>query len=104
MENMNRREFLAGAGAALAFSAIPEEAEAFGALSQESFEEYVDTMEISKELGGEDTRDRLKKIYERLSSGQKRFYTMALFCSMGGTPVLEEFDSETGSVKVVCKQ
>lgn len=104
---MSRREFIktgAAVGLAAFINSIPESAEAFGSLSQEEFNMVIDEMNISVELGGDETREELKDLYSRLSMGQKRFFTIAVVCRSGGTPTLTEYDKQAGSFKVECSK
>jgi hypothetical protein len=83
---------------------VSEDAEAFGALSDEEFGEYVEKFVIPEEFGDPDwVKKVLKAKYATYSPGQKRIFTMTAVCHMGGVPTLTKFNSDTGAFGVRCE-
>lgn len=101
-----RRSVDAVAGVAMLATGLGKsgEAEAFGAMSVESWDKNVDELVVPDKFGDtKEVKRTMKDIYRQLSTGQRMMFGEIIRCRMGGTPTLDEYDLENGRFRVDCK-
>lgn len=110
-EVMSRRKFLGlgaraitGAALGAAGLAASEDAEAFGTLSVEEYNQEVDKVVVPAEIGDTgEIRQAMKDKYKNLRSGQRRLFSMLIVCNMGGKPHLVGYNRNSGVFEMECK-